>query len=197
MQSTLTCLREITNAGDGRQANTFMHAIINNLWTSIGSAPNPILSAHYPTKLVGQHLLRWIKEFLAYNMSFHLSPHHTELHPLMKSYVETANDALIKQVILFLDSNWFGKMRAFKQVYEAKAGELWPEGIYSVVLMPVLKVTYNGSIVSDWEARLNSGMADEWESNDEGEEEGVSAVDLQVGHDFYSPELGELGYPQE
>ncbi len=35
------------------------------------------------------------------------------------------------------------------------------------------------------------------ESDNEGEEEGVSAVDLEVGHDFYSPELGELGYPQE
>ncbi|PBL00083.1 hypothetical protein ARMGADRAFT_1024146 [Armillaria gallica] len=191
-----------------------MWAIINNLWTSIGSAPNPILSARYPTKLVVQHLLRWIKEFLAYNMSFHQSAHRTELHLLMN--VETANDALIKQVILFLDPNWFGqmmpfmcaeyarirdinnyrKMRAFERVYEAEAGELGPEGIYSAVLMPVLKVTSNGSIVSDWEACLNGGMADEWES-DKGEEEGVSAADLQVGHDFYSPELGELGYPQE
>ncbi len=85
VQSTLAHLREIMDAGDGRQANTFMRAVINNLWTSIVSAPNPILSAHYPTKLVGQHLLRWIKEFLAYNVSSHLSSHRTELHPLMKS----------------------------------------------------------------------------------------------------------------
>ncbi len=67
--------------------------------------------------------------------------------------------------------------------------------------MPVLKVTSNGSIVSDWEARPkarpNGGMVDKWESDNEGEEEGVSAADLQAGHDFYSPELGELGYPQE
>ncbi len=48
MQSALTCLRKITDAGDGRQANVFMRAIINNLWISIGSAPNPILSARYP-----------------------------------------------------------------------------------------------------------------------------------------------------
>ncbi len=239
VQSALMRLREITDAGDGRQANAFMRAVINNLWTSIGSAPNPILSARYPTKLVGQHLLRWIKEFLAYNVSFHPSSHRTELHPLMKSQrvyeacrshmrrtdiviyesysVETANDALIKQVVLFLDPNWFGRMtpfmcakyarirdinnyrktRAFERAYEAEAGQLGPEGVYSAVLMPVLKVTSNGSIVSDWEACPNGGMADEWESDNEGEEEGVSAADLQAGHDFYSPELGELGYPQE
>ncbi|PBK88153.1 hypothetical protein ARMGADRAFT_1034122 [Armillaria gallica] len=75
MQSPLACLHEITDAGDGRQANAFMWAIINNLWISIGSAPNPILSATYPTKLVGQHLLCWIKEFLAHNVSFYPSPH--------------------------------------------------------------------------------------------------------------------------
>ncbi len=85
VQSALACLREITDAGDGQQANAFMRAVINNLWTSIGSVPNPILSARYPTKLVGQHLLCWIKEFLAYNVSFYLSPHRTELHPLMES----------------------------------------------------------------------------------------------------------------
>ncbi|PBK81127.1 hypothetical protein ARMGADRAFT_1039526 [Armillaria gallica] len=125
-------------------------------------------------------------------MSFYPSPHRTELHPLMKSYVETANDALIKQVILFLDPNWFGqmtpfmcaeytrirdinnyrKMQAFEQAYEAEAGELGPEGIYSVMLMPVLKVTSNGSMISDLEVHPNGGMADKWESNDEGEEEG-------------------------
>ncbi|PBK87584.1 hypothetical protein ARMGADRAFT_1034781 [Armillaria gallica] len=185
MQSALVCLREITDAGDGQQANAFMRAIINNLWTSIGSAPNPILSARYPTKLVGQHLLRW-------------SFSHTT--------VKTANDALIKQVIFFLDPNWFGqmtpfmcaeyarihdinnyrKMQAFKRAYEVEAGELGPEGVYSAVLMPVLKVTSNGSIVSDWEACPNGGMVDEWESDDEGEEEGVSAADLQAGHDFYT-----------
>ncbi|PBK81126.1 hypothetical protein ARMGADRAFT_1039525 [Armillaria gallica] len=125
-------------------------------------------------------------------MSFYPSPHRTELHPLMKSYVETANDALIKQVILFLDPNWFGqmtpfmcaeytrirdinnyrKMQAFEQAYEAEAGELGPEGIYSVMLMPVLKVISNGSMISDLEVHPNGGMADKWESNDEGEEEG-------------------------
>ncbi|PBK82323.1 hypothetical protein ARMGADRAFT_1038652 [Armillaria gallica] len=220
MQSALVHLREISDAGDGRQANAFMRTVINNLWTSIGSAPNPILSARYPTKLVGQHLLRWIKEFLAYNRVYEACRSHMRHTDIViyESYsVETANDALIKQVVLFLDPNWFGqmtpfmcaeyarihdinnyrKMRAFERAYEVEAGELGPEGVYSAVLMPVLKVTSNGSIVSDWEAHPNSGMADEWESNDEGEEEGVSAVDLQVGHDFYSPELGELGYPQE
>ncbi|PBK84274.1 hypothetical protein ARMGADRAFT_1037209 [Armillaria gallica] len=177
VQSALMCLCKITDAGDGRQANTFMWAIINNLWISIGSTPNPILSAHYPTKLVGQHLLCWIKEFLAHNPD-----------PLMKSYIETANDAVIKQVVLFLDPNWFEwmtpfmctkKMWAFEQAYEAEAGELGPKSLYSAVLMPVLKVTSNGSIVSDWEACPNGRMADEWESDDEGEEEGVSAADLQ------------------
>ncbi len=131
--------------------------------------------------------------------------------------VETTNDALIKQVILFLDPNWFGWMTpfmcteyvricdinnyrktwAFERAYEVEAGELRPEGMYSAVLMPVLKVTSNGSIVSNWEVHPNGGMADEWESDNEGEEEGMSAVDLQAGHDFYSLELGELGYPQE
>ncbi|KAK0236485.1 hypothetical protein EDD85DRAFT_791783 [Armillaria nabsnona] len=67
VQSALAHLREITNAGDGRQSNAFMWAVINNLCTSIGSTPNPILSACYPTKVVGRHLLRWIKEFLAHN----------------------------------------------------------------------------------------------------------------------------------
>ncbi len=98
---------------------------------------------------------------------------------IYKSYsVETANDALIKQVILFLDPNWFGRMMPFMcakytrirdinnyrktQAYEVEVGELGPEGVYSAVLMPVLKVTSNGSIVSDWEVRPNSGMADEW-----------------------------------
>ncbi len=137
---------------------------------------------------------------------------------IYKAYsVETTNDALIKQVVLFLDPNWFGqmmpfmcteyaricninnyrKMWAFKRAYEAEAGELGPEGMYSVVLMPVLKVTSNGCIVSDWEVCPNSRMADEWESDDGGEKESVSAADLQAGHDFYSPELEELGYPQE
>ncbi|PBK89474.1 hypothetical protein ARMGADRAFT_1083464 [Armillaria gallica] len=200
VQSALVRLREITDAGEG-------------------SASNPILSAHYPTKLVGQHLLHWIKEFLAYNVYEACCSHmrHTDI-VIYESYsIETANDALIKQVILFLDPNWFGqmtsfmcaeymrihdinnyrKMRAFKWAYEVEAGELGPEGMYSVVLMPVLKVTSNGSIVSDWEVHPNSRMADKWESDDEGEEEGVSAADLQAGHDFYSLELGELGYPQE
>ncbi|PBK90668.1 hypothetical protein ARMGADRAFT_1032211 [Armillaria gallica] len=165
VQSALARLHEIIDTGDRQQANAFMQAIINNLWISIGSAPNPILSACYPTKLVGQHLL-----------------------------VETANDALIKQVVLFLDPNWFGqmmpfmcaeyarihdinnyrKMWAFEWAYEAEAGQLGPKGMYSAVLMPVLKVTSNGSIVSDWEVHPNGRMVDEWESDDEGEEEGVS-----------------------
>ncbi len=85
MQCALAHLHEIMDAGDGRQANTFMQAVINNLWNSIGSAPNPILSAHYPTKLVGQHLLRWMKEFLVHNVSFYPSSHSAEPHPLMKS----------------------------------------------------------------------------------------------------------------
>ncbi len=85
VQSALTCLRKIMDAGDGQQANTFMRTVINNLWTSIGSAPNPILSACYPTKLVGQHLLCWMKEFLVHNMSFYPSSHPTEPHLLMKS----------------------------------------------------------------------------------------------------------------
>ncbi len=76
---------------------------------------------------------------------------------IYKSYsVETANDALIKQVVLFLDPNWFGRMTpfmcakyvrirdinnyrktwAFKQAYEAEARELALEGMYSAVLMP-------------------------------------------------------------
>ncbi|PBK95933.1 hypothetical protein ARMGADRAFT_1028181 [Armillaria gallica] len=220
VQSVLMRLHKITDASDGRQANAFMRAIINNLWTSIGSTPNPILSACYPTKLVGQHLLHWIKEFLAYNRVYEACHSHMRCTDIViyESYsVKTANDALIKQVVLFLDPNWFGrmtpfmcteyvrirdinnyrKMQAFEQAYEAEAGELGPEGVYSAVLMPVLKVTSNSSIVSDWEARPNGGMADKWESDDEGEEEGVSAADLQAGHDFYSPELGELGYPQE
>ncbi len=137
---------------------------------------------------------------------------------IYKSYsVETANDAVIKQVILFLDPNWFGwmmpfmcaeyaricdinnyrKTQAFERVYKAEVGEIRPEGMYSAVLMPVLRVTSNGSIISDWEVCPNGGMADKWESDNEGEEEGVSTVDLQAGHNFYSPELGELGYPQE
>ncbi|PBK84528.1 hypothetical protein ARMGADRAFT_1088299 [Armillaria gallica] len=220
MQSALACLHEITDTGDGRQANTFMQAIINNLWISIGSAPNPILSARYPTKLVGQHLLCWIKEFLTHNWVYKACRSHMRCTDIViyESYsVETTNDVLIKQVVLFLDPNWFGqmmpfmcakytrihdinnyrKMRAFEWAYEAEAGELGPEGVYSAVLMPVLKVTSNGAIVSDWEAHPNSGMVDEWESNDEGEEEGISAADLEAGHDFYSLELGELGYPQE
>ncbi|SJL00958.1 uncharacterized protein ARMOST_04271 [Armillaria ostoyae] len=220
VQSALARLREITDAGDGREANAFMRAVINNLWAVIGSAPNPILSARYPTKLVGQHLLRWVKEFLAYNRVYEACRSHMRRTDIIvyESYsVETANDALIKQVVLFLDPNWFGRMtpfmcaeyarirdinnfrkvQAFERAYEAEAGELGPEGVYSAVLMPVLKVTSSGSIVSDWEARLNGGMVDEWESEDEEEEEGVSAADLQAGHDFYSPELGELGYPQE
>ncbi len=45
---------------------------------------------------------------------------------------------------------------------KAEAGQLGPEAVYSAVLMPVLKVTSNGSIVSDWEAHPNGGMADEW-----------------------------------
>ncbi|PBK90897.1 hypothetical protein ARMGADRAFT_1031994 [Armillaria gallica] len=206
MQSALAHLCEITNAGDGRQANAFMRAIINNLWTSIGSAPNPILSARYPTKLVGQHLLCWIKEFLAYNVYEAYRSHMRRMDIVIyESYsVKTANDALIKQVILFLDPNWFGwmtpfmcakyvrirdinnyrKMQAFERAYEVEVGELGPEGMYSAVLMPVLKVTSNGSIISDWEARPNSRMADEWESNDEGEEEGVSAADLQRAKKF-------------
>ncbi|PBK87883.1 hypothetical protein ARMGADRAFT_1034489 [Armillaria gallica] len=215
MQSALTCLHEITDAGDGQQANAFMWAIINNLWISIGSTPNPILSARYPTKLVGQHLLCWIKEFLAHNRVYkacHSHMRHTD-NVIYESYsVETANNALIKQVILFLDPNWFGcmtpfmcaeymrihdinnyrKMQAFEQAYEVEVGELGPEGVYSAVLMPVLKVTSNSAIISDWEAYPNGGMADKWESDDEGEEEGISAADLQAGHDFYSLELGDL-----
>ncbi|PBK82705.1 hypothetical protein ARMGADRAFT_1038380 [Armillaria gallica] len=219
VQSALARLHKITDSGDGRQTNAFMRAVINNMWTSIGSTPNPILSARYPTKLVEQHLLHWIKKFLAYNVYKACGSHmrRTDIVTYESYSVETANDALIKQVVLFLDPNWFGqmtpfmcteyvrirdinnyrKMRAFEQAYEVEAGELGPEGMYSVVLMPVLKVTSNSSIVSDWEACPNRGMADEWESDDEGEEEGVSAADLQVGHDFYNLELGELGYPQE
>ncbi|KAK0437488.1 hypothetical protein EV421DRAFT_1907236 [Armillaria borealis] len=219
VQSTLTCLREIMDAGDGREANAFMWAVINNLWTAIRSAPNPILSTHYPTKLVGQHLLCWVKEFLAYNMSPPLqyfivaSANETQrvyktCHSHMRctdiivyeSYsIKTANNVLIKQVVLFLDPNWFRRMTPFMCAEFARIrdinnfrkvctfehvymGELGLEGIYSAVLMPVLKVISNGSIVSDWEACLNSGMADEWESEDEGEEEGISAVDLQSAH---------------
>ncbi|PBK84003.1 hypothetical protein ARMGADRAFT_1037594 [Armillaria gallica] len=84
------------------------------------------------------------------------------------------------------DINNYRKMRAFERAYEVEVGELGPEGVYSAVLMLVLKVTSNGSIVSNWEARPNGGMVDEWESDDEGEEEGVSTADLQVGHDFYT-----------
>ncbi len=101
---------------------------------------------------------------------------------IYESYsVETANDALIKQVVLFLDPNWFGqmmpfmcteymrihdinnyrKMQAFERAYDAEAGELGPEGMYSAVLMPVLKVTSNGTIVSDWRRVLTV----EWQTS--------------------------------
>ncbi|KAK0239617.1 hypothetical protein EDD85DRAFT_787882 [Armillaria nabsnona] len=183
MQSALVCLCKITDAGDGQQANTFMQIIINNLWTSIGSAPNPILSARYPTKLVGQHLLRWIKEFLVHNMSFYLSPHHRA--------------APTHEVLAGLQSLSFSyEAHGYRRRGPLSGHTRWrwvrPEDMYSAVLMPVLKVTSNRSIVSDWEACPNGGMVDKWESNDGGEEEGVSAVDLQAGHDFYSLELGDL-----
>ncbi len=61
------------------------------------------------------------------------------------------------------DINNYRKIQVFKWAYEAEVGELGPEGVYSAVLMPVL------SIVSDWEACPNGGMADEWESDNEGE----------------------------
>ncbi|PBL01895.1 hypothetical protein ARMGADRAFT_1071402 [Armillaria gallica] len=121
---------------------------------------------------------------------------HTDI-VIYESYsVEAANDALIKQVVLFLDPNWFGwmtpfmcakymrirdindyrKMWAFEQAYEAEAGELGPEGMYSVVLMPVLKVTSNGSIVSDWEP------ADEKCSRCHGGRRCLLPVDSDNGH---------------
>ncbi len=69
---------------------------------------------------------------------------HTDIMIYESYSVETANDALIKQVVLFLDPNWFGqmtpfmcaeyarirdinnhrKMRAFEQAYEAEAVSL-------------------------------------------------------------------------
>ncbi|PBL04494.1 hypothetical protein ARMGADRAFT_1022901 [Armillaria gallica] len=166
VQSALMHLHEITDAGDGQQANAFMRAIINNLWTSIGFAPNPILSARYPTKLVGQHLLCWIKEFLTYNMN--------------PNWFGWMTPFMCTEYTRICDINNYRKMQAFEWVYEAEAGELGPEGVYSAVLMPVLKVTSNGSIVSNWEVCPNGGMADKWESDNEGEEEGVSAADLQT-----------------
>ncbi|KAK0245363.1 hypothetical protein EDD85DRAFT_783288 [Armillaria nabsnona] len=95
------------------------------------------------------------------------------------------------------DINNFRKVHAFEWAYEVEAGKLRPEGVYRVVLMPVLKVISSGSIVSDWEAHPNSRIGDKWESEEEEEEKRVSAVNLQAGHNFYSPELGKLGYPQE
>ncbi|PBK66185.1 hypothetical protein ARMSODRAFT_1021777 [Armillaria solidipes] len=204
MQSALAHLHKITDAGDGCEANTFMQAVINNLWAIIGTPPSAL-----GERISGiQHQVY---------EACHSHMRHTDII-VYKSYsVETANDALIKQVVLFLDLNWFGwmtpfmcaeytrirdinnfrKVHAFERAYEAEVGELGPESMYSAVLMPVLKITSSGSIVSDWEACPNGGMADEWESEDEEEEEGMFAVDLQAGHNFYSPELGELGYPQE
>ncbi|PBK89882.1 hypothetical protein ARMGADRAFT_1032958 [Armillaria gallica] len=76
-------------------------------------------------------------------------------------------------------------MWAFEWVYQAEVGELGPESVYSAVLMPVLKVTSNGSIVSNWEACPNSRMADKWESDDEGEEEGLVAFVKQICHSMW------------
>ncbi|PBK82412.1 hypothetical protein ARMGADRAFT_1038717 [Armillaria gallica] len=128
VQSALAHLREITDPGDGRQANAFMAT-----FAVLGQG---VPCTQYPN---------WFGRMTPF-----MCAEYARIH----------------------DMNNYRKMRAFERAYEVEAGELGPEGVYSAVLMPVLKVTSNGAIVSDWEARPNSGMVDEWESDDEGEEEG-------------------------
>ncbi|KAK0473674.1 hypothetical protein IW261DRAFT_1569402 [Armillaria novae-zelandiae] len=138
--------------------------------------------------------------------------------------VNAPNRTLMRQAILFLSPQWFHWMTtsmcreyvrihdthnsrkavAFEKAHYAHRtahGLSEDDEIFLTSLEPRLQILANGTIIPDWEVptdKAGKEMADEdphWGSDDGEEAEGVTDKQVQAGHDFYTPDLGELGYP--
>ncbi|KAK0467397.1 hypothetical protein IW261DRAFT_1426627 [Armillaria novae-zelandiae] len=138
--------------------------------------------------------------------------------------VNAPNCMLMHQAVLFLSPQWFHRMttsmcqeyvrvhnthNSCKAVAFEKAhythrtahGLSEDDDVFLMSLEPRLRISPNRTILPDWEVptdKAGEEMADEdphWGSDDGEEAEGVTDEQVQAGHDFYTPDLGELGYP--
>ncbi|KAK0476954.1 hypothetical protein IW261DRAFT_1421177 [Armillaria novae-zelandiae] len=138
--------------------------------------------------------------------------------------VNAQNRTLMRQAILFLSPQWFHWMTtsmcqeyvhvrdahnsrkavAFEKAHyahRAAHGLSEDDDVFLVSLKLRLQISPNGTIIPDWEVptdKVCEEMADEdphWGSDNGEEAEGVTDEQVQAGHDFYTPDLGELGYP--
>ncbi|KAK0474420.1 hypothetical protein IW261DRAFT_1568795 [Armillaria novae-zelandiae] len=138
--------------------------------------------------------------------------------------VNAPNRTLMRQAVLFLSPQWFHRMTtsmcreyvrirdmhnshkavAFEKAHYAHHtahGLSEDDNVFLASLEPRLWISANRTIIPDWEVptdKAGKEMADEdphWGSDDGKEAEGVTDEQVQAGHDFYTPDLGELGYP--
>ncbi|KAK0481329.1 hypothetical protein IW261DRAFT_1418431 [Armillaria novae-zelandiae] len=136
--------------------------------------------------------------------------------------VNAPNHTLMHQAVLFLSPQWFHQMTtsmcqeyvcihdmhnsckavAFEKAHYAHCvahGLSEDDNVFLASLEPWLQISPNGTIIPDWEVptdKADEEMADEdlhWGSDDGEEAEGVTDKQVQAGHDFYTPDLGELG----
>ncbi|KAK0477535.1 hypothetical protein IW261DRAFT_1420844 [Armillaria novae-zelandiae] len=138
--------------------------------------------------------------------------------------VNAPNHMLMCQAVLFLSPQWFHWMTtsmcreyvcihdmhnsrkavAFEKAHYAHCtayGLSEDDDVFLVSLEPWLWISPNRTIIPDWEVPMDKAgeeMVDEdphWGSDDGKEAKGVTDKQVQAGHDFYTPDLGELGYP--
>ncbi|KAK0480555.1 hypothetical protein IW261DRAFT_1563236 [Armillaria novae-zelandiae] len=138
--------------------------------------------------------------------------------------VNAPNRMLMHQAVLFLSPQWFHRMTtsmcqeyvrvrdmhnshkavAFEKAHYAHRvahGLSEDDDVFLASLEPRLRISASGAIIPDWEVptdKAGEEMADgdpHWGSDDGEEAEGVTDEQVQAGYDFYTPDLGELGYP--
>ncbi|KAK0484684.1 hypothetical protein IW261DRAFT_1560354 [Armillaria novae-zelandiae] len=208
MESTVTHLSALTDAKNGPSANALMAKVIANLNGMIQTVPTVMdnyLAYNRIYEVCEQHMRDM--DIIVY-----------------ADRVNAPNHMLMCQAVLFLSSQWFHQMTtsmcreyvhvhdthnshkavAFEKAHYAHRmahGLSEDDNIFLASLEPWLRISANGTIIPDWEVptdKAGKEMADEdphWGSDDGEEAEGVTDEQVQAGHDFYTPDLGELGYP--
>ncbi|KAK0462732.1 hypothetical protein IW261DRAFT_1428050 [Armillaria novae-zelandiae] len=185
VESTVTHLSTLTNAKNGPSANTLIAKCIY--------------------KACKQHMCKM--DIIVYT-----------------DRVNALNHTLMCQAVLFLSPQWFHWMTtfmcweyicihdmhssckavAFEKAYYAHHmahGLSEDDDVFLASLEPWLWISPSEAIIPDWEVhmdKVDKEMADEdlhWGSNDGEQAEGVIDKQVQAGHDFYTPDLGELDYP--
>ncbi|KAK0465695.1 hypothetical protein IW261DRAFT_1427131 [Armillaria novae-zelandiae] len=214
MESTVTHLSTLTDAKNGPSTNALMAKVIANLNSMIQTVPTVVLATRYPEQLSDEpHVYEACEQHM----------HDTDII-VYADRVNAPNRMLMHQAVLFLSPQWFHWMttsmcreyvhvhdmhNSHKAIVFEKAhyahrmahGLSEDDNVFLTSLKPWLRISPNRTIIPDWEVptdKAGKEMVDEdlhWGSDDGKEAEGVTDEQVQAGHDFYTPDLRELGYP--